>query len=193
MAIKRIVLTGGPCSGKTKIINHLSSQFSDRVLLVPEMATLVDFSNISRNTEDERRDFQTAIYRMQVFYEELIQSHAERLQRNVICDRGTLDGAAYWPDNNFYEALRIDRIEEYKKYDLVIFLSSLSCALPEQYARVKHQAARTETVEEARQLQQKLLDVWSEHPNIKFIQNVFDDVSQKVSAVLDILIDEKII
>lgn len=190
--IKKVVLTGGPCSGKTSVLNNIATLFPERVLLIPEIASLVALSNIPRDSELDRLHFQTAIYELQVFYEKLMHAQADRLSRNIICDRGTLDGAAYWPRGDFYQAFKTTREREYQKYDLVIFLSSLSCELPEKYAAVRH-PVRTESAGEALALQEKLLTIWSAHPNIKYIQGSFENIADKVQAVLTILLDENII
>jgi len=191
--IKKVVLTGGPCSGKTSVLNNIATLFPERVVLIPEMASLVALSNIPRDSELDRLHFQTAIFELQLFYEQLMHAQADRLNRNIICDRGTLDGAAYWPRGDFCQAFKTTRELEYQKYDLVIFLSSLSSELPEKYAAVECHSARTESAQEALALQEKLLNIWSAHPNIKYIQGSFENIADKVQAVLTILLAENII
>lgn len=36
-----IVLTGGPCSGKTTVLRAIAEEFRGRIVLVPEVATLL--------------------------------------------------------------------------------------------------------------------------------------------------------
>src|SRR5262245_6337300 len=97
--MKRIVLTGGPGSGKTVVATRLAKMHPQQVVLVPEAATQV---YAMRNTRWDRldlhgrRDVQRHIYRLQVEQEDRIA--AQRSDRAMLLDRGTIDGAAYWPD-----------------------------------------------------------------------------------------------
>lgn len=40
-AIRKIVITGGPCGGKTTVLNALKKDFNDRAVFVPEVATML--------------------------------------------------------------------------------------------------------------------------------------------------------
>lgn len=39
--MKKIVLTGGPCAGKTTVLNVLKQEFAGQILVIPEAATLL--------------------------------------------------------------------------------------------------------------------------------------------------------
>src|SRR5690606_38755702 len=88
--------------------------------------------------------------------------------RVLLCDRGTVDGAVYWPDEgpSFFEALNTNLENELARYDAVIFFetaavggSSIEGGNP----------IRIETNEETLQLDHRLKELWSKHPRFVFI------------------------
>ena len=95
----RIVLTGGPGGGKTTAADLLRREFANRVALVPETATMLFLGGFPRVAEpDAVRSAQTAIFHVQRNLEDV---QAARYPGQILlCDRGTVDGAAYWPDGN---------------------------------------------------------------------------------------------
>src|ERR1700733_4341105 len=97
--LRKIVLTGGPGAGKTIIAQDIVGRFPDRFALVPEAATHVYGALQTRWDRldlEGKRDVQRRIYRRQLEQEQLSQSqHPDKI---LLLDRGTLDGAAYWPD-----------------------------------------------------------------------------------------------
>jgi predicted ATPase len=101
----RIVLTGGPGGGKTTAADLFRREIGERVVLVPEAATLLFSGGFPRVTEaDARRAAQCAIFHVQRNLED-VQS-ARFPDRILLCDRGTVDGAAYWPDDpSFFKKL----------------------------------------------------------------------------------------
>ncbi|MGZ5970702.1 MAG: AAA family ATPase, partial [Polyangiales bacterium] len=102
----RIVLTGGPGGGKTTAADLFRREIGERVVVVPESATLLFSGGFPRSREvHARKSAQRAIYHVQRNLED-VQS-ARYSQRILLCDRGTIDGAAYWPDNPaaFFDAV----------------------------------------------------------------------------------------
>ncbi len=93
---RRIVLTGGPGDGKTTAADLFRREIGDRVVIVPEAATILFQGGFPRSREPQASRFaQTAIFH--------VQRHLEDVQaalfpgRTLLCDRGTADGAVYWP------------------------------------------------------------------------------------------------
>src|SRR3712207_2922358 len=98
-ALRRVVLTGGPGAGKTVVSAAIARADPSRFALVPEAATQV-YDALRTRWDlldlEGRRDVQRRIYRLQ-------REQEERLARNfpgkvLLLDRGTIDGAAYWPE-----------------------------------------------------------------------------------------------
>ncbi|GFS63208.1 TRPL translocation defect protein 14 [Trichonephila clavipes] len=102
--VYRLVLTGGPCSGKTTGQARLCTFFENlgwKVYRVPEAATVllnggVRFPDLTPN---EAEKFQENLLKTMMAMEETYFSLASTCNRNclVICDRGTMDAAAFIP------------------------------------------------------------------------------------------------
>ena len=91
----RIVLTGGPGGGKTTAADLFRREIGERVVIVPEAATILLQGGFPRSREPHAMRYaQTGIFH--------VQRHLEDVQsalfpgRALLCDRGTVDGAAYW-------------------------------------------------------------------------------------------------
>ena len=118
----RVVLTGGPGAGKTTAADLFRREIGDKVVIVPEAATLLFQGGFPRSEEPHAsRVTQTAIFQVQRHLED-VQS-ALFPERTLLCDRGTIDGAAYWPDgeNHYFEAVGTSHEVELLRYDAVIF------------------------------------------------------------------------
>ena len=123
----RIVLTGGPGSGKTVISRQLVDARGDRFVLVPEAATQVYTALQTRWDQLDllgRREVQRRIYRLQREQEDrLAQAHPDKI---LLLDRGTIDGAAYWPEGpeEYWRDLGTRHDQELARYDTVIWMES---------------------------------------------------------------------
>lgn len=185
--MRRIVLTGGPGAGKTVIGRELRRRFPDRFVLVPESATHV-YTRLNtrwdRLTLDERRDVQRQIYHNQIDQEARIA--AAHPGRPLLLDRGTIDGAAYWPDgpSDYWRDLGTAHAAELARYDLVIWLET--AAALGIYDGDGSNAVRFEDADAAVAAGQALLDLWGPHPNLKHV-GAFVELEDKVSAVCEIL------
>ena len=100
--IKRIVLTGGPCAGKTtalvRIIEHFSS-LGFKVFTVPEVPTMYTQGGWSYLTKNPKLYYEgeLAILQTQLALEDSFMRLAETCSKPafVVCDRGTMDISAY--------------------------------------------------------------------------------------------------
>ena len=100
--IKRIVLTGGPCAGKTTALVRIIEHFSNlgfKVFTVPEVPTMYSQGGWSYLTpnHDLYYEGELAILQTQLALEDNFMRLAETCTRPtfVVCDRGTLDISAY--------------------------------------------------------------------------------------------------
>ena len=103
MQIHKIVLTGGPCSGKTKVINALKEKLLEngyKVIIVPETAAQLIGSNILPNDKDYKHTlmFQDLVLRTQKQKEAGALEYANYIKKTndiiIIYDRAILDGMA---------------------------------------------------------------------------------------------------
>jgi predicted ATPase len=164
----RIVLTGGPGGGKTTAADLFRREIGEKVVVVPETATMLFTGGFPRVGESKARmATQRAIFHAQVALEEV--QGALYPGRVLLCDRGTIDGAAFWPGDapkGFFESLGTTLERELGRYDAVIFFESAAVG---DISIEGGNPARTESNEQARHLDIQLRELWSEHPNFHFV------------------------
>lgn len=164
---KRIVLTGGPGGGKTTALDLIRREFAGQIALVPESATMMFSGGIERSSDNNvLKAQQSAIFNL--------QKHLEDIQRAtypeclILCDRGSLDGLAYWPGTNedFFKTMNTTLEEEFARYDAVIFFET---AAKSGESIKSNNPIRNESENKAIELDDKLQKVWSKHPNFNLV------------------------
>lgn len=163
----RIVLTGGPGGGKTTAGDLFRREIGDRVVVVPEAATLLFSGGFPRSQNPmARRSAQSAIFHVQRNLEDV--QGARYPQRILLCDRGTVDSAAYWPGHpeDFFRSVGTTLEAEFKRYDAVIFFES--AAVGGGHIEGGN-PIRNETLNEAVELDRKLRELWSRHPRFTLV------------------------
>src|SRR3954447_11621164 len=124
---RRVVLTGGPGAGKTVISRRIAADHPDQFVLVPEAATQVYDALQTRWDKldlEGRRDVQRKIYRLQVDQED--RTAASNPGKILLLDRGTIDGAAYWPEgpDDYWRDVGSTLQNELNRYTTVIWMES---------------------------------------------------------------------
>jgi len=163
----RVVLTGGPGGGKTTAADLYRREIGDEVVVVPEAATLLYLGGFPRGGEiGVRKATQRAIYHVQINLEDAQSAHYQ--SRVLLCDRGTVDGAVYWPGDplEFFDHLGTTFDMELSRYDAVIFFETAAVG---GISIEGGNPIRIESVEEALILDQKLKKLWSQHPHFIFV------------------------
>lgn len=163
----RIVLTGGPGGGKTTAADLFSREIGEQIVLVPESATILFAGGFPRVAEsDAQRSVQRAIFEVQRSLED-VQSKLFP-DRVLLCDRGTVDGAAYWPDgtDDFFEAMDSTHEAELARYDVVLFFETAATG---GLAFTTGNRYRTESDAEAIELDRRLRSLWSPHPRFHLV------------------------
>jgi len=182
----RIVLTGGPGSGKTTISTRLAAA-DPQFVAVPEAATQVYATAGTRWDQVDlarKRALQRKIYELQLDQEQgLSRLHPGKI---LILDRGTIDGAAYWPDGpeSYWKELGTTLPTELARYDRVIFLQT--AAAIGLYDGSVSNPCRFEDAAAAVANEAILFDLWSGH---KALQRVAACASleDKIAAVKRII------
>ena len=179
--ITKIVLTGGPCAGKSTAMSWIQNAFTERgytVLFVPETATELITGGVAPWTCGSNLDYQCCQMRLQIEKEKVFLSAAETMPDEkilIVCDRGMMDNRVYMTETDFRTVL--DRIQQNgveirDSYDAVFHLMSAANGAPEIYLKNKESnPARTETVEQAVELDNKLITAWTGHPHFRVIDN----------------------
>lgn len=155
-----VVLTGGPGAGKTAVLEVIRKDLCSHVVVLPEAASILWEGGFPRRqTQPARRAAQRAIVRLQLEMQRMVieEGHAAV----VLCDRGTLDGLAYWPgtEAEYFAAFDSDRARELARYAAVIQLQPPTAA--QGYRTNGH---RTETAAEAAGIDVRIARAWAGHP-----------------------------
>ena len=177
--ISKIVLTGGPCAGKTTALTWINNYFSKRgytVLFVPETATELITNGVAPWTCETNYDYQRFQIRLQKVKEQIFDDAAKKMKNDkilIVCDRGILDNKAYMKDVEFKRILNelgTNETQERDSYDAIFHLVSAAKEKENVYT-LANNIARTETIEEARELDNKIISAWTGHPHFRIIDN----------------------
>jgi predicted ATPase len=155
-----IVITGGPSGGKTTLIEAIKKELGKEVTTVPEAASLLYRGGLPRAQNSVAMSHvQRAIYFLQRELEGLV--HDQSTTKTIVCDRGSLDGLAYWPDltTDFFSSLGTNENLEISRYQWVVHLDT---ANSDHYETTN--PLRTESFEEAWKLNEKIKFAWRNHP-----------------------------
>jgi predicted ATPase len=178
---KRIVLTGGPGAGKTAVLELARQYFCKHVLVLPEAAGILFAGGFPRSDIDfERAAAQRAIFRVQRELEQIGDQRDELAV--VLCDRGTVDGAAYWPGpSTLWESMVEDRDVELARYHRVLHLRTPSS---NNYNHAN--PLRIEDAAQAARIDQRILEAWQDHPRREVIAST-DDFLEKAQRAITAL------
>lgn len=194
--IIKVVITGGPCAGKTSALNTLINHFSPdfRVYAIPEAATMTFNSGFTivqkESTKENNKTFNKSIIQFQMDMEKYFESLASYSEKRVLllCDRGVCDNFIYCMEDN---AKKIVKETGWSKnyllndrYDLVLHLVTAANGA-EEYYTLDNNAARSESKEEAIILDKKLQEAWMAHPNFEIIDNSEKGFQNKLNKVIN--------
>ena len=191
--IKKIVLTGGPCAGKTtalvKVIEHFSS-LGYKVFTIPEVPTMFSQSGMDYLTKNRALFYEgeKATLEVQLALEDKFQRMAEQCDEPtvIICDRGAMDISAYmqpqlWKDITTAVGTSTTELRDHR-YDAVLHLVSAADGA-EKYYTTANNRQRTEGLEMAREVDKKVISAWTGHPHLRVINN-HEDFNNKLHRVL---------
>lgn len=178
---KRIVLTGGPGAGKTAVLELAQQFFCRHLAMVPEAASLLFRGGFPRGSNAaEQSATQRAIYYVQRELEATTEAadHAAAM----LCDRGTVDSAAFWPgDKSFWEEVGTTHEAELQRYDAVIHLR-----VPEPANYNQNNPHRIETAAQAAAIDLRIAEAWAGHPR-RFVVDNAKTFLDKAHQALDLI------
>jgi CYTH domain-containing protein/thymidylate kinase len=179
METTKIVITGGPCAGKSTALSRIQEEFTElgyTVLFISETATELINGGVAPWTCKTSDDFQKFLIKLQIEKEKIFELSANSMPSEkvlIVCDRGMLDNKAYMtPDafsNTLYQ-LKLNEVEIRDNYDAVFHLVTAADGAEEFYTTANN-TARTETPQQAIELDRKLLSAWTGHPHLRVIDN----------------------
>ena len=189
--ITKIVLTGGPCAGKTTAQSWIMNYFTNKgykVIFVPETATELISNGVTPWECKSNYDYQKYQVKLQKIKEEIFESAARGMKNTkvlIVCDRGMLDNKAYMKDVEFKRLLRelqTNEVKERDSYDAVFHLVTAAKGKESEYT-LSNNGARIESIEEARALDDKTISAWTGHPHLRIIDNS-TDFEEKLERLL---------
>ena len=200
MELTKIVITGGPCAGKSTALSRIQEEFTElgyTVLFVPETATELINGGVAPWTCKTSDDFQKFLMKLQIEKEKIFELAASSMPSEkvlLVCDRGMLDNKAYMLQDVFSQALselNLNEVEIRDNYDAVFHLVTAADGAVEFYTTANN-TARTETPAEAIELDRKLLSAWTGHPHLRVIDNstTFDNKIKKLIAEISSFLGE---
>lgn len=181
---RRVVLTGGPGAGKTAVLELVRQSFCAHVSVLPESAGIVFGGGFPRGEPPTtRRAAQRAIFYVQRELEAANEGSNDAL---VLCDRGTVDGLAYWPGPDaLLDSVGTTLEEQLARYHAVIHLRVPTA--DNGYNR--NNPLRIETALEAAAVDVRIAQAWASHPRL-FVVEPTPEFLTKALRVLAILRDE---
>jgi predicted ATPase len=178
----RIVITGGPCAGKTTGINKLVAELSDsvKVFVVPEAATLLlkggAIINLDGQDANSQVEFQASLMQLQMALEDAFTEIASSFKEKslVICDRGLMDGSAYI-NSDLWQALLDEKgwtvvhLRD-RRYEAVVHLATAANGAEEFYTLANNEA-RYEGIQDAIKVDNILQQAWAGHSHLNIVDN----------------------
>lgn len=200
--ISKIVITGGPCAGKTTAMSWIQNAFTQMgytVLFVPETATELITGGVAPWTCGTNAEYQKCQLKLQIEKEKIFEQAARTMKADnilIVCDRGALDNKAYMNEIEFAEAIQFigtNEVELRDNYDAVFHLVTAAKGAEEFYTTANN-AARTETVEQAAALDDKLISAWTGHPHLRVIDNStsFEDKLKRLISEISAFLGEPV-
>ena len=190
--VAKIVLTGGPCAGKTTTISRIEEHLVNKgyhVLVLNECATETIKGGIRPfgNNATTVYDFENEILNLQLYkekrYHDFIKKYSDDTNIVMLCDRGSVDVKAYLGEENYQRILKQNNLTHQQlinDYDLVIHLVTVAA---DRYSKNNNET-RFENSEEAINVDKNISEAWSSHPNLK-VAPVCEVLEDKIKIVID--------
>ncbi len=184
--IPKIVLTGGPCAGKTTAISEMATWARETgylPIIVPEAATFL----MAAGLDPRDPNFQPAVLAHVASTEASLDKYAKAMTVKghkpvLICDRGLWDQSAYIDVNEFRDLCRLHGIEADKakgdRYDGVIFMRSAAMGA-EQFYSNESNPNRYESLKEAKDVDERTSHAWAGVLHLGVIENRTDQTFEQ--------------
>ena len=167
--IRKVVITGGGCAGKTTFMGLATEVARERgwtVITIPEIPTLVMANGVGPDTRAPFMEFERSILTLQIAWEESFERVAESMDGDapvlILCDRGIPEIAAYMGYEQYDEILSdagMTRSDALETYDAAIHLVSVADGAPELYT-TENNEQRYEPPEVALRQELRIRECW---------------------------------
>ncbi len=185
---KEIVITGGPCAGKSQGIRYVVAELRRRgirVFVVNEIPTEfilsrgLDLPELFGADPEKYYALEREILLAYLFRREKYRARTRIFSEKpyvILFDRGPMDIAAYVTSECFENILYDERLTYFEvrdSFDAVIHLVTAAYGA-ESFYTTENNEARSETPAEARVKDAKTLNSWLGHPHLRIIDNSTD-------------------
>lgn len=200
MSVTKILITGGPCAGKTTALKRVKEHFEAMdytVLCVPESATELIPNGVAPWTCASSLEYQLCQTALQQCKEKVFERAAAGMKAKkilIVCDRGALDNLAYISaeDGQKFLAEQGKSLPEMRDgYGAIFHLRSAAAGAEEAYS-LSNNGARTESVQEAAELDERLANLWVGHAHLRVIDNStgFEEKMDRLIAEIEAFLGE---
>ena len=194
--VYKLVLTGGPCGGKTTGQSRLCTFFENlgwKVYRIPETANTILSGGVKFSilNEEATFKFQENLLLTMLQLEKTFFDLSESCDQNclVICDRGAMDPSVYIEPEKWAQILSKNKLDENElrdeRYNQIVHLVSAADGAPQFYSIEDHDS-RSEDLEKAVELERKASQAWVGHPYIDVIDNS-TDFETKMSRLVNVV------
>ncbi|GMT05364.1 hypothetical protein PENTCL1PPCAC_27538, partial [Pristionchus entomophagus] len=199
--VYKVVLTGGPCGGKTTGQERLATFFENmgwKVYTVPETATVLLSGGVkfAELTPEQAYEFQKDLLLTLIRIEDVFFHQAELEQKKrvlIICDRGAMDPSAYIDQESWHKMLKEIGLEQFNmrenRYDQVVHLVTAADGAEKYYTQANNKS-RSEGITQAMEMDKITRSAWLGHPYVDVIDNVetptFED---KIRRLIEVISD----
>lgn len=176
-----IVITGGPCAGKTVTVLEVKNDLENlgyHVLLLNECATELILGGIKPFGANPVSvfDFQNEIFNLQRYkeqrYLDIIKMLPDDTKVIMLLDRGIFDSKAYLNNDRLWEELLLkNNVKEEDlgcNYDLVLHLETVASNINNEYNTTSN-IARFEDSKDATLVDNRIREVWKSSKSFKVI------------------------
>uniref|UniRef100_A0A914LH15 NadR/Ttd14 AAA domain-containing protein n=2 Tax=Meloidogyne TaxID=189290 RepID=A0A914LH15_MELIC len=197
--IYKLVLTGGPCGGKTTGQERLATFFEGlgwKVFTVPEAASILlrGRTRFQEFTPEQAYQFQKDLLLTILQLEQVYFNQAKMIKGQnvlIICDRGALDPSAYMEKVMWTKLLKEIGKDVFdlrdNRYNQIVHVVTAADGA-EQYYTCLNNKARTESMEEAILVDRKTREAWIGHQCLSIVDNSdcqnFNDKIMKLIRVV---------
>ena len=192
--IRTIVITGGPCAGKTTAMGWIKEAFSQKgytVLVIPETATELISGGVAPWTCGTNALYQECQVELQLTKERLFLQAARTMPKEkilIVCDRGGMDNWAYMNEEESRQVLKhlhLTKEEILSRYEAVFHLETAARGIQNAYT-LANNGARIETPAQAVELDDRSMAAWAAHPYRRIIRSGEDFVEKMRSLIREV-------
>lgn len=203
--IVKVCFTGGPCGGKSeseRCVVDYATELGIPTIFVPEVATHLILEKEMRPGQNiSIINFQKMVLRLTVrWYREALEKAQRRTEEKalIVFDRGVFDSLAYMEPDLFYQVLDELGVNStdvlHNWYDMVIHMVTAADGAEEFYT-LQNNSARSESPEQARELDKKTRQAWDGVTRKHVITNVMggrrltfeEKIGRSLTALSDVI------